>query len=472
VVTSFNFATQNLSAVGGVDFTPQSGTVQFAAGQLQSEIHIPVLADAVLEPREQFRLLLSAPVAIRMQRSEALGDIVDPAFDPAVYPVEEESGPNGVLAGPSDIVISPDGAHAYVASESLDSVLAYSRDLIDGLLTLLNSYTMASTGFAGALLDGPSDLALSMDGRYLYVAARNANAVVVLERVLATGVLSFVQNQTSPALLGASALQLSADDRHLYVAGGVANAIAAYQRDTGTGALTLMEVESNNNDDPNDAGAMVVALDRPSAIVISADGAQVYVASRFGNSVAIFGRNAVAADVGFGRLSYTTSLRNGLQGIVGIAGAYDLVLSPDGAQLYVAGEASNSVVLFDRAGDGSLSWRARWSKGDPGVHGLGGPQSISIAPDGSQVYVAGFADDSFSIFRRATVASTGVVVGDLSIQQTVFDGEGQVALLNGPVAIAASPDDRHIYVAASTDNAIVVFSRDPNNSTLFVDSFE
>jgi 6-phosphogluconolactonase (cycloisomerase 2 family) len=471
VQTSFAYTTENLSALAGSDYSARSGSVQLAAGQLQAEIRVPVLADGSVEPLEQFRLALSAPLALRFQRNEAFGDIVDPNHDPAVFPVDEQSGPAGILAAPSDVVLSPDGLHAYAASESLDTVVAFSRDVATGRLTRIAHYTEQSSGFSGALLDGPSDLVVSADGAQLYVASRNSGAVVVLARNAGDGTLSFVQNRSAAALQGASALHLSADDRHLYVAGGAANALVVYERTLGTGDLTFLETESNNVDDPGDGGGTVTALDRPSGITSSADGAQVYVASRFGNSVITFNRTA-AAGASFGRLSYASVQRNGLAGVQGLAGAFDLALSPDNAHLYVIGEASNSVVLFDRAGNGALTWRAQWRKNDPGIHGLGGPQAVAVSPDGSQVYVAGFADDSFTVFRRATTAGPGVVVGDLSVQQTVFDGEGQVALMNGPVAVAASGDNRHIYVAASVDNAIVVFTRDSNSLELFADGFE
>lgn len=471
VQTSFAYTTENLTAIAGADYSARSGTVQIAAGQLQAEIRVPVLADGTVEPLEQFRLVLNAPLALRFQRNEAFGDIVDPNFDPAVFPVDETEGPAGILAAPSDVVLSPDGLHAYAASESLDTIVAYSRDAASGRLTRLAHYTDQSAGFSGALLDGPSDLVVSADGAHLYVASRNAGAVVVLARNAGDGSLSFVQNRATTALQGASALHLSADDRHLYVAGGAANTLVVYERTVGTGDLTFLETESNNVDDPADGGGAVTALDRPSGITSSVDGAQVYVASRFGNSVLTFNRTHTVGS-GFGRVSYASVQRNGLGGVQGLGGAFDLALSPDNAQLYVIGESSNSIVVFDRAADGALTWRAQWRKNDPGIHGLGGPQSVAVSPDGTQVYVAGFADDSFTVFRRATTAGPGVLVGDLSVQQTVFDGEGQVSLLNGPVAIATSGDNRHIYVAASVDNAIVVFTRDSNSLELFADGFE
>ncbi|MBP9155989.1 MAG: beta-propeller fold lactonase family protein [Xanthomonadales bacterium] len=471
IATSFNYATQNLSAIAGPDYLARSGTVAITAGQTLAEIRVPVLADATIEPREQFRLVLSSPLALRFGRNEAFGDIVDPAYDPAVFPVEETTGPAGILAAPSDVVLSPDGLHAYVASESLDTIVAYSRDVTTGRLTRIAHYTDQSAGFAGALLDGPSDLVVSGDGAQIYVASRNAGAVAVLARNASDGTLSYVQSRSATSLQGASALHLSADGQHLYVAGGTANTVVSFTRTPGTGDLTQLEVETNAVNDPDDSGGAVTALDRPSGVTTSADGAQLYVASRFGNAVLTFNRTN-AAGAGFGKLSFASVQRNGLAGVQGLGGAYDLVLSPDNGQLYVVGESSNAIAVFDRAANGALTWRTQIRKNDPGVHGLGGPQSVEVSPDGTQVYVAGFADDSFTVFSRATVASTGVAVGDLRVQQTVFDDEGQVSLLNGPVAIASSADNRHIYVAASVDNSVVVFTRDSNAQDLFKDGFE
>lgn len=471
IATSFSYATQDLSAIAGPDYLARSGSVPIAAGQTQAEIRVPVLADATVEPREQFRLVLSSPQALRFRRNEAFGDIVDPNYDPAVFPVEESSGPEDILAAPSDVVLSPDGLHAYVASESLDTIVAYSREVATGRLTRIAHYTGQSPGFSGALLDGPSDLVVSGDGTQVYVASRNAGAVVVLARNAGDGTLSYVQSRATTALQGASALHLSADGQHLYVAGGTANTVVSFTRVPGTGDLTQLEVETNAVNDPDDGGGAVTALDRPSGITSSTDGAQVYVASRFGNAVLVFNRTH-SAGAGFGKLSFASVQRNGLGGVQGLGGAYDLALSPDNGQLYVVGESSNAIAVFDRAADGALTWRAQIRKNDPGVHGLGGPQAVDVSPDGSQVYVAGFADDSFTVFRRATAAGAGVVIGDLSVQQTVFDGEGQVSLLNGPVAIASSGDNRHIYVAASVDNGVVVFTRDSNAQNLFADGFE
>lgn len=458
VPATFSYATASTSATAGSDFIAASGTVTIPAGQLEAEIRISVLADAVVEPDEFFRLQLSSPIAVSLEQSEARGVIVDPAFDPAVTP-GPETGNIPDLANPGRLALSPDGAHAYAVSDSLDSVLLFARNPMNGELAFTARYSVATAGFAAALLDGARDVTLSPDGLHLYVAARNSGAIAVLERDPSDGSLSFVQNQEDSSLQGVNALRLSADGRHLYASGGVANAVAVYGRDVLTGALSLLEAERSGVDDASDAGGVVLGLDRPSGLALSADGDQLYVAARFGNAVLTFDRVSDPTSADFGKLSFAGSQRNGLGGVQGLAGAFDLVLSPDDRHLYVIGESSNSVVLFDRSETGALSWRRMWSQSDPGIFGLDGPQGIAMAPNGREVFVVGFADSSLTVFLRALTDGGTTQSGDLTVRQTVFDGEGQVNNMQGPAAVVASHDDQYIYVSASVDNSIVQFRR-------------
>ena len=127
------------------------------------------------------------------------------------------------------------------------------------------------------------------------------------------------------------------------------------------------------------------------------------------------------------------------------------------------------MVLFDRQPDGALLWRAQWRKSSPTVPGLGGPQAIVISPDGKEVFVTGFADDSLTVFTRNT--GNGPQAGMLTLRQTVFDDEGEVHNMAGPAAIAASSDNRHVYVAANLDNAVMIFRR-LSWDAMFRDGFE
>lgn len=479
----FNFATQNLTATAGADYEANSGTATIAAGEVEALIDVVILADAQVEAPETFRLVFSQPFNVSFATPQVLGTIVDPAFAPEVE-LEQDviGGPGGIsaLVQPSALALSPDGAFAYVASESRDAVLLFARDPANGRLSYLRDYRAVAGGLPDARLDGAKHLLLSADGRHLYVAARNDAAIAVLSRDPASGELAFVANQiegqgppgaaggTTRGLSGVSRLAISPDGRHVYASGSLGNALSVFARDTDTGVLSFIEAETQGVDDPNDGGGAVVGLERPAGLTVSADGSQVYVAARFGNAVVVFDRQPNAAEPRFGHLSFRTAYRNGLLGVSGIAGASDLVLSPDGGQLYVAAEADNGVVRFDRAGDGSLTWRRKLSRGDAGLPGMAGPQSISLSPDGSELYVAGFGDSSLTILERIVA---GESAGTLRPLQTLFDEEGAVFNMGGPVAVVPSGDDRQIYVVASTDSSVVVFRR-LQSERIFIDGFE
>jgi len=479
----FNYATQNVSAVAGADYQAASGTATIAAGEIEALIDVSVLSDAQVEPPETFRLVFTQPFNVSFATPQVLGTIVDPAFAPEVE-LEQDviGGPSGVsaLVQPSALALSPDGAFAYAASESRDAVLLFSRDPGNGRLSYLRDYRAVAGGLLGARLDGAKHLLISADGRHLYVAARNDGAIAVLSRDLSNGELSFVANQvegqanpgaaggTTRGLSGVSRLAISPDGRHVYASGSLGNSLSVFARDPAAGGLSFIEAETQGVNDPSDAGGQVIGLERPAGLSVSADGAQVYVAARFGNAVVVFDREPSAAVPRYGQLSFRIAYRNGLLGVSGIAGASDLVLSPDGAQLYVAAEADNGVVRFDRGSDGSLTWRRRFSRGDTNLPGMAGPQSISLSADGRQLYVAGFGDSSLTIFERSSAPATA---GNLRPLQTLFDEEGSVFNMGGPVAVLPSTDGRQIYVVASTDSAIVVLRR-LQSERIFVDGFE
>ena len=56
-----DFATADLSATNGVDYTATNGTLAFAQGELAKTVAVPILDDEQLEPDRQFTLTLSNP---------------------------------------------------------------------------------------------------------------------------------------------------------------------------------------------------------------------------------------------------------------------------------------------------------------------------------------------------------------------------------------------------------------------------
>ena len=482
----FNYATQNQDAVAGADYVATTGVASFAPGSIETFVTVPILADAVAEAPERLRLQLSNAVQANLAQAFVFGTIDDPTYRPVLEHEDEEiGGPSTIptLVQPSDIEISPEGTHVYVASESGDAILQFTRD-VAGDLSFVRQYTTTTAGFADARLDAARDIELSADGRFLYVAAQGSNGLTVLARDVTTGDLSFVQAQveaqvdvqavggTVRGLQGASALALSPGGTHVYVVGSSGNSLAVFSRDLVSGQLRFIEAELEATNDASDAGGTVTALDRPAGVLVSGDGKQVYVAARFGNALLVFNRDDDSSSAQYGRLSYVTSHRDGQLGIEGLGGAYALVLSTDDRHLYVASESDDAVVLFDRASDGSLTRRQQWTKGDAGLPGMDGAQAIALSIDGSELYVAGFADSSVTVFARALTNGPGITAGALTPRQTIVDGDGPVTSMAGPVAFALSPDEVHVYVAANVDNAIVRFGRLAVTGEIFGDGFE
>ena len=152
---------------------------------------------------------------------------------------------------PDAVVVSHDGRNVYVADGATDAVLVFDREAATGALTqkagLAACVSETGTGGTcrdGVALDGPRALALSADGRSLYVASFESDAVVLLIRNRVTGELtlpifgSSCVSETGTggecvdgrALDGARSVALSPDGRSVFAAAGVSGAVAVFDR--------------------------------------------------------------------------------------------------------------------------------------------------------------------------------------------------------------------------------------------------
>jgi len=167
-----------------------------------------------------------------------------------------------------------------------------------------------------------------------------------------------------------------------------------------------------------------------------------------------------------------TVYENGLNGIVGLDGAFDIAVTGDGAHVYVTAEAENAIVLFDRGSNGLLGQRSVFRHQTPERPGLIGVQGLAVSPDGLEVFAAGFTDSSLSIFERIGADDDdGLAPGELRLRQTLFDDQGQMRNLAGATRVTPSADDQFVYVVANQDNAIVVLRR-ISLDVVFIDDFE
>ena len=101
-----------------------------------------------------------------------------------------------------------------------------------------------------------------------------------------------------------------------------------------------------------------------------------------------------------GALATVQSLANGVDGVEGIGGAIDLVISPQGDRVYVAGFEDNAVAEFrlDRA-TGALTFSGAMREGRDGASGLDGPRALALSPEGNFLYVAAREGNTLAVYR-------------------------------------------------------------------------
>jgi len=282
---------------------------------------------------------------------------------------------------PKAAAVSPDGNNVYLTTEWDSKLIVYSRNSSTGALTYVETHQnglLGVTGIAQAIA-----VTVSADGKNVYVAGPNDNAVAVFNRNTSTGALTFstaiVDGVGGVAgLVRAFDVELSPDDAHLYVAGNVAGtvdgAIAVFSRDLDSGALTYV--------------GLITLAAGPEAIAVSTDGEHLYAAN--GGLVA-FARDNVS-----GALTYVATYGNGQGGVVGMEGIFDVAIAPDGSYVHATARTDNALGTFVRDPvSGELRFIEAQKDGIGSIEGLGVAWALAVSPDSAFVYVsAGVEPDS------------------------------------------------------------------------------
>ena len=204
---------------------------------------------------------------------------------------------------------------------------------------------------------------------------------------------------------------------------------------------------------PRDDDGGVAGLDGARAAAVAPDGNHVYVASYYDDAVSVFSR-----DLATGELSFVDVLRD-LE-VAGLGAPNDVVVSPDNANVYVVAIDSGALTVYDRDTEtGELAQTQLFSNGISGITSMSRASSVAVTADGTGVYVTADEGDSVTIFSREP--GTGL----LTYVEAIVDGAG-VDTLQATRAVVVSPDGNHVYVAATSDSALTVFSRDTGTQAL------
>lgn len=346
---------------------------------------------------------------------------------------DETDGIDG-LAAPRFAAMSPNGAHLYVAAELDSAISLFERNRKTGELTYVESVFDGIDGVDG--LNGATVIAISPNGRHVYVGGAFESAVAIFERNNATGRLTYVDAIFNGAggvdgIMAPVWVTVSPEGKNVYVSGFFQDSIAIFDRDNTTGLLTFLGTVTDGVDG-------VQGMDRPFGHQVSPDGTNLYVAG-LGGTLVTFDRDRKT-----GELTFAGVLTDGVDGVDGILGARDVAVTNNGQFVYVAGLFNASVAVFERAtSTGALSY----------VGFIGGlPNAASVVLDrGSQtLYVP--------VFFLNAVVSFDLENGIPVFTDFVQEGNNGVEGIARPLHVVPSPDGRHLYIPGSTSNGIGVFT--------------
>lgn len=345
------------------------------------------------------------------------------------------------LSDVRSVAVSPDGKHAYVANGIGSEVSVFRRDEVLGKLLFVQLLSDNLDGVDG--LSEALGVAVSGDGKFVYVASHTDDAVAVFSRDAVTGNLTFIEAKFDGlagvnGLNGASFVAISPDTTNLYVASSDEDAVAVFTRNKTTGKLTFVEFKQIGS-------SGITTLAGAHGLAISPDGNQVYVVSLNDDALTTFARDPVT-----GRLTLIEAFSDGQNGVNGLSEPMCVAVSPDGKQVYTVAEFDNALMVFNRdPATGKLTVVETLTDGQNGVDGLSLPLAVALSPDGQFVYASGTGDDAVSVFLR------NQITGKLTYLDSQKDGRASVDGLGFPQALTPSQDGQHLYIAGNFDGMAV-----------------
>ena len=353
-----------------------------------------------------------------------------------------ESVPRDELNSVVTAVVSPDGRFLYASSWRTGIVTVFARDLETGRLELKQTITDPDN------LNGVTGFSLSPDGRLAIATAFSSKTVVLYSRNPENGLLA----RLDTARDGEGGVRLgfpidvafSPDSKTVCVLDD------SGLGDEGKGAVSSFRINDGKlvaagTDEGRDgcyAGARGLAF--------HPDGKTLLVACNRAGTLVVANRDPAS-----GRTSVRQVIKDEEGDVHGLAGAFGVVVSPDGRFAYVCAgrfQGDNAISAFRMGDDGRLVFLQEFLNGQGELKNFEGGNHLGISPDGSNVYAAATRSGTIACFGRDRAS------GKLTYIETIPDGPrvGESAA----VAVSISPDGRFAYVPTEDKKAISVFRRE------------
>lgn len=338
------------------------------------------------------------------------------------------------------------------------------------------------------MLEGARDVAVSHDGRFVYVPDYN-DAVVVFKRSPTTGAVSFSScidnggdvgctHLPNNTLLAPRRLALSPDGSSLYVAAETSDAIVRLVV-ASDGSLSFGSCVEDDTLFDSGCGQEVATLDSPDRVVVSPDGKSVYSVS---NDSSLNHFSASLVPQGCYREETVTGCESQAEPLLGPAG---LAVSPDGKHLYVTSIGRDAITWFTLGSGGALTLAGCISDDDDttefsdncteesGVN-YDYMNSIAFNPGGTSAYVTDETGLGV-VYHFARAALTGALTRQDCLADSIGDAPGCTELnnttgsgLSSVTDAVVSPDAANLYTVAYQDSAVSTFDLDSNGAMTFV----
>ena len=371
--------------------------------------------------------------------------------------------PNGVdcvrtstLIAPRQLVVSPDGNDVYSLSTGVyGGAVTHLRPTASGALAVADCLGEISAGCAGVQqgMNWTTDLALSPDGKNAYVTSTDS-WISTLERVgdgrlQPAGCLRTEPSASSVcttvnapgALISPSGVTVSPDGKSVYVTSSD-NVLSVYDRSS-DGTIAFRSCLSPTNATCSSAP---YALSNPRSVVVSPDGADVYVSAPWRPALVHFKRSS-GGDLTFADCIGNEATCTPTPGLFEIRA---MVFAPDGKNLYAA-SGERAVLQLSRNATGALSLAkclGNLTACEPNTS-VGTPQALAISADGRSVYLA---DRDNAALRVLTRASDGSLAVSSCLTGTSLAGCAFAANLSGgTTGVAVAPSGTAVYTASDYD---------------------
>ena len=339
------------------------------------------------------------------------------------------------VEGATAIAISPDGRNVYVAAPATQSLAVFTRDPATGALTEQGCFTLWAAGGDPQCvrvprgLSNPVAITVSGDGRSVYVA-NLTDEVTVFARDPKSGALS--QPPTQPCVGSWMLPGCPGGSTAL----GVATDVVSVDRDVYVAASSDQAIGELRRD--------------PATSILSQPAGRPACISRDGMASSTTGKEADCTHAGLAFKQPTA-----------------LALTPAATSLLAVDRGGHALWTLPRDPAGVLAMPSCVSPvagacGVPAVHGMQAPFDVAVAAD--DVYVTSADPGSIAALRSApsgALRQTASGARYACVTNDGSDGCVQGRALAGAESVVVAPDGRYVYVAAVLAGAIDTFERDP-----------